>query len=230
MKTLLLALLTLLITAGHAQTDCKPYVPTSKGTKWEVTDYSAKGKETGKIAYELLDKVESENGSTFSIKAISYDKKGEEIYTNTYEAYCKDGKFNFNMAFMIDGSAMQSYESMDVDVDASDFEIPSMDAEAGTTLEDGSLIVKVMTAGVTMFKMTVLVTDRKVEAREEKTTSAGTFGCILLTQKVSTKMVMKIEASSKEWYAEGVGIVRSESYNKKGKLTGYSELTKLEKK
>ena len=42
-------------------------------------------------------------------------------------------------------------------------------------------------------------------------------------------MIMNIEGSSKEWYAEGVGVVRSESYNKNGKLTGYSELTKFEK-
>jgi hypothetical protein len=41
--------------------------------------------------------------------------------------------------------------------------------------------------------------------------------------------MVKTEASSKEWYAEGVGLVKSEIYNKKGKLMGYSELTSFEK-
>jgi len=117
---------------------------------------------------------------------------------------------------------------MEINVDASEFEIPAGDAAAGTQLKDGSLVVKVGSSGVTMFQMTVLITDRKVETREEKTTPAGTFKCLMLSQHVSTKMVIKIEGASKEWYAEEVGLVRSETYNKKGKLTGYSELTKIE--
>ena len=39
--------------------------------------------------------------------------------------------------------------------------------------------------------------------------------------------IVKIEGSSTEWYSEGIGMVRSESFNAKGKLTGYSVLTKL---
>ena len=128
----------------------------------------------------------------------------------------------------MNGEAMEAYQEMDVDVDASDFEIPSMDVSAGTALKDGSLIVSIGEGSTTLFKMTVLITDRKVEANEERTTPAGTFQCLVLTQKISTKMMIKVEGASKEWYAEEIGMVRSESYNKKGKLQGYSELTKLE--
>lgn len=228
--TFTIAALALMVSTGYAQTDCQPYVPTSKGTTWEMTNYSSKDKETGKVAYELIDKVATGSDLTFTIKAISYDKKGEETFTNTYEAYCVDGKFEFDMAFKINGEAMQSYEDMDVDVDATEFEMPSMDAAPGTTLKDGSLVVKAGTSSVPMFTMTILITDRKVEAIEDKKTPAGTFECIKLSQKIRTKMVVNIEGSSKEWYAEEVGIIRSESYNKNGKLMGYSELTKLEKK
>lgn len=230
MKTILIAALVLFTSTVDAQTECKPYVPVSEGTTWEITNYSAKGKATGKTSYELEEKVETGNSATFTIAATSYDAKGKESFSNKFEASCVDGKFNFDMAFMIDGAAMASYQNLDVDVDATDFEIPPMDAAAGTELEDGSLTVNVGSNSMTMFKMTVLVTDRKVEAREERTTPAGTFDCLRLTQHVSTKMMVKIEASSKEWYAEEVGMVRSESYNKKEKLTGYSELTKLDRK
>lgn len=232
MKTIITAaLLILLISAtGYAQTDCKPYVPTAVGTKWEITNYNPKGKETGKVAYELLEKTETDSVSTFKIRTVTYDDKDKETYTNTYSAKCVGGKFEFDMACMINGEQMAAYQNMDVQVDATKLEIPTLDESAGTTLEDGKVVVGVGSGGVSVFKMTVEVTDRKVEAREEKTTPAGTFDCLKLSQKVSTRMLMKIEASSKEWYAEEVGLIRSESYNKKGKMTGYSELTKLEKK
>lgn len=229
MKFIIIGLLAFIVNTAYSQSDCYPYVPTSKGAKWEITNYSAKGKETGKVANELVDIVKSGNDIKFTIKATSYDKKGEETFSNTFEAYCKNGKFEFDMAFKMNGEALQAYEDMDIDVDATEFEIPSMDTAPGTLLKDGSLVVDISSNSVHMFKMTVVVTDRKVEAKEEIKTPAGSFDCLKLSQKIKTKMVIGIEASSIEWYSEEVGMVRSESFNKKGKLTGYSELTKYEK-
>ena len=230
MKNSILLLLAFIVTASYAQTECKPYVPYTKGSKWEITNYSPKGKETGKIAYELIDKVETENGITFTIKTTTYDKKGKETYSGQYEAYCVDGKFDFNMAFKMDAAVMQANSGMDVDIDASEFEIPTMEAPAGSTLKDASMVMTVTSNGMGMFTMTILITERKVEAKEDITTPAGTFNCLTLYQKVSTKMFMNIVSYSKEWYAEGIGMVRSETYDKNKKLTGYSELTKLETK
>ena len=229
-KTLLSAACALLCVVGLAQQDCKPFVPVTEGTTWELTNYNAKGKAQGKTAYELVKKEVSGSDATFTIKAISIDDKGTEVYTNTFDAWCKGGKFEFDMSFMMDGGAMAAYESMDVDVDATQFELPPLDASAGTKLADGTLSVSAGMNGAAIFKMNVNVTDRVVEARENKETAAGSFDCIVLSQKVSTKMIVNVQASSKEWYAEDVGLVRSESYNKKGKLTGYSELSALNRK
>ncbi|HHG84919.1 MAG TPA: hypothetical protein ENJ82_09250 [Bacteroidetes bacterium] len=228
MKVITFFALILLASIGFAQTDCKPYVPVSEGSKWEQTNYSGKGKETGKIAYELLKKENTAEGYLFRIKADSYDKKGKLTYSNTYDANCVNGEFKFDMAVKIDGAAMQSYQSMEVDVEASDFEIPSMDLPEGSSLEDGTLTMQIGSGGVTMFRIQIDVTNRKLAAKENMTTPAGTFRCMLITQDVTTKMVMKMENSTKEWYAEEVGMVRSESYNKKGKLMGYSVLTMLD--
>ncbi len=229
LKALTCLLFVLIVSTGFSQTNCKPYVPVSKGTTWEITNYSPKGKETGKVAYELVDKIETGDDVTFTIKAISYDKKGKETYSNQYEAHCVNGKFQFDMAFKIDGATMQSYQNMDVDIDASEFEVPSMDVSPGTKLNDGTLTVKIGGNSVSMLQMTIHITDRNVEAIEQIETPAGAFKCLKLSQKINTKMIVKLESTSKEWYAEEIGIVRSETYNKNGKLTGYSELTKLNK-
>ena len=229
MKTLLTALMTLIISQTFAQTDCKPYLPYDVGTKWELTSFSSKGKEEGKVSYELVDKKVDGNNVIFKVKSITYDKKGKEVLTNDFEAYCKDGKFEFDMSFKMDNAAMQSYENMDFEMDASAFEMPSMDTPVGTNLKDGKLVAKVSSGSISMFTMTIDVIDRKVEAKESLETAAGTFDCLVLTQTTRTKMMVKTEASSKEWYAEGVGLVKSEIYNKKGKLMGYSELTSFEK-
>jgi hypothetical protein len=229
MKTLFLfVLIATSSVTGYSQIDCKPYVPAEKGTVWEITNYNAKDKITGRIVYELVDKVENGNEITFTVKSTLYDKNDEEIYNNTFEAKCVDGKFQFDMTYRMDGGALQSYQDMDIEVDATEFEIPDIDASPGTQLEDSQLVVSIAsTAGINL-NMTVLITDRLVESKENVTTPAGSFDCIVLTQNISTKMLLNVKSSSKEWYSENIGMVRSESYNKRGKLTGYSELTKLE--
>ena len=215
----------IIVGTTHAQTECRPYVPSNKEATCKITNYNAKGKIQGTVRYELLDKVVSGSDVTFKIKTIAQDKKGEDVYTNQFEAVCKDGKFDFGMAFKMDGNQLQVCEDMDVQVDASKFEIPDMDALPGTILDDATLAINVDT-GIMGVKMNIEITDRKVEKREELTTPAGSFDCIVLSQTIYTKMMIKITASSKEWYSENIGMVRSESYNKKGKLMGYSELTK----
>ena len=225
---LFIAVLCLLANFSFAQEDCRPFVPTDEGTSWELTNYSPKGKVTGKIRYELLEKDVDGDMVTFKVQTTTIDKDDEEIYTSEFEAYCKDGEFSFDMAFKIDGAAMQSYQSMDVEVDASEFTVPDLDAPSGTQLPDGSLRVAIQSGAPITINMTVDVTDRSIDAREEVTTPAGTFDCVVVSQTVSTKTVIRVEGSSKEWYAPEIGLVRSESYNRKGKLTGYSELTALE--
>ena len=71
-------------------------------------------------------------------------------------------------------------------------------------------------------KMTVNIMNRKVEGKESVTTSAGTFDCFVISYDHESKMGIKIRGSAKQWYSEGVGMVKQENYNKKGKLMGSS--------
>lgn len=225
MKCFIVCFLILIAASVSAQT-CKAYLPYSEGTTWEVTNYNAKGKETGKVAFELLNKEESGSSTKFTVKVMSYDNKGNETFTSTYDAFCKDGKFEFDMNYMMSSESMAAYQDMDMEIDATEMEMPPMDASAGTKLKDAALSMRVSASGIGI-NMKIDITERSVEAIETIETPAGKFDCIKISQNVATKMMVKITMTSKEWYAEGVGMVASETYNKKGKLQGTSKLTKL---
>lgn len=225
-KIILFLLVAFLSTSIFSQTDCKPYLPIDVGTQWEITNYNAKGKQQGKIQYELTGMETNGNEIIFTVQSKTFDKKGNEQFTNSFTAKCVDGQFDFDMAVKMDGATMGPYQNMDVSVDASRYEIPNMDTPAGTELEDGTLTVTT-SGGPVGLNMTVNITDRKVEARETISTPAGTYECLVLTQSVSTKVILNVRGSSKEWYTPNIGVVRTESYNKKGKLMGYSELTSI---
>lgn len=58
--------------------------------------------------------------------------------------------------------------------------------------------------------------------------AAGSFDCFRISYvTISETRLITTEINSTEWIAEKVGVVKSESYDRKGNLSGYSLLTGL---
>ena len=136
---------------------------------------------------------------------------------------CENGIIYFNLEDLLPDETMKSIENFDVSVDGTNLELPDK-LEVGQTLKDAEMTMHVDASPLKM-NFIISVTDRKVEAKENLKVPAGSFDCFKISQKMYTKTMMKIETSAVEWYAKGVGMVKSETYNKKGKLVGYSLLT-----
>jgi len=228
MKTLVALLSVFLITSPAVESDnCKAYIPSQVGSMWEHTHYNAKDKVTGSNTSELKSMSEKDGEVTFEISSVIFDKKGKESMTMDFEANCKDDVFEVDMSSLFGSGVMEQYKDMEMTIDNSKLEFPDFDAAVGTELKDSEMTVKVQGMTSMNFKMV----NRKLEAKESLTVSAGTFECIIITQDYEfTTMGITMRSSSKEWYAPEVGMVKSETFNKAGKLKSYSVLTKLETK
>lgn len=70
------------------------------------------------------------------------------------------------------------------------------------------------------FKITTECTDRKVTGREVITTPAGTFDCFIIEESVKMKTMLGSEKiRTRTWYARGIGSVKQEELDKKGRVT-----------
>ena len=216
---------------GLKAQDCKLFFPSEEGTFLEMTNYDKKGKVTGYSSQKILETKEVDGAFVVVFEQASRDKKGENEVKGIMEVSCKDGKFYFDLDNYLSSMNMDTYEEnpdMDVVVDGDEIFYPA-ELNPGDQLPDGSLVAKVLSSGMQIMSMTVDITNRKVEGKESVTTPAGTFECHKITQDVELKTIMKIKSKDATWLAEGVGVVKTEMYDKKGKLTGSTVLTKLEK-
>ena len=76
--------------------------------------------------------------------------------------------------------------------------------------------------------MTVKGTERKITGKEKLTTPAGTFDCFIMEETVTTKAMMQKEVEKTvSWYAYGVGLVKENTYDKKGKLVSTTLLNSI---
>jgi hypothetical protein len=78
-----------------------------------------------------------------------------------------------------------------------------------------------------LMKMTteIKMTDGKCEAIEDVTVPAGSYKCHKITQTISTTAMRNTTVTkSVTWYASGVGVVKSETYDNRNRLTNSMEL------
>lgn len=225
-----LPLLFILVILFKGRNDCEAFYPLEEGTQFTLQSYNAKDKLTGYSVYKITD-VER---SAESVKAIYlnelYDEKDKPISKNNVEMRCEKGSFWVNMESRLNPETMEAYRNMELKMEGDYLEWPG-DLKVGELLKDARLKMEVFSGGKSFLTMEINVKDRKVEAKENITTPAGTFECYKINYNVETITTslfsMKFESKATEWISPGNGIVRTESYNDKGKLIGYMVLSEI---
>ena len=82
-----------------------------------------------------------------------------------------------------------------------------------------------------MLKNEVNVSGAAYMGNETISTTAGKFDCVKISYLQRTKIVLKTTTLRvTEWYAKGVGLVKSEAYDTKGNLDSKTLLVKIVKK
>jgi hypothetical protein len=207
--------------------DCQDFFPQKEGVVLHYVNYDKKDKVTGSSEMSFKEKKQGADFTSIIFSSTYSDKKGEAQYENEVEVDCKDGVLYFSSSKFLDPSTMSAYESMEVEVDANHMEMP-LNVKAGTELQDGSVKAVVSNNGMKLVTISVHISNRRVEALETMDTPAGSFECIKTSYDALSEIgFVKVRISAVEWYCPEVGTIRSESYNKNGKLTSYTVLESI---
>lgn len=206
--------------------DCKGYFPFIEDTTYELTTYDKKGDVS--VIVENTVAIVKPDGDNFRavIQSQIKDEEGDEVALNKFDVTCSGETFYIDATAFINPNTMSAYQNMDMELRGNGVELP-MSLSVGQELSEASTEIKVSSNDVTILKVNVIQENREVTGQEEMTTSAGTFDCYIISYDSTMKMIVKKTNQVKEWYAEGVGMIRQEIYNKKGKLESYTELTKM---
>lgn len=227
----LLFFLFFMLALGHAQAqNCESsYASLQEGTTLEYTNFNKKG-ELESVFQHACKNVEQENDTLIAWFDVNgKNDKGEETFKGLFSIKCLRGVVFADMRSLVPASA-SAPPNMDaqVEVDGGGLEFPS-DMKPGQELPDGEMEIRFGSEGMQLLKMHFVITNRKVEAAEKITTKAGEFDCLRISYDLEFKLVFARKLRTMQWYAPNVGLIKSESYDKKGKLEGSMELTMLKR-
>ena len=232
---LLLSLLTAAISFSFVtDSNCGDFEQFHAGTVFTMTSYNAKDKVTSVVTSTVKNVTNTADGMSADIHASMVDDKQKPTADMDYTLSCAGGEYRMDMKSLAGAAGSPQGKDMTVKIEGNTLDYPKT-MTAGQTLKDGEMTIYTYSNGSLVSTTKIAVRDRKVDAVESKTTTAGTWECYKISyitdvnmQIGSMNMPGMKPRKCVEWFSFKVGTVRSETYSG-DKLEGYSELTGLKK-
>ena len=226
MKTALITIITifsaLIIDAQET------FFPTKEGMVLTYKSFDKKDKVSGVTKYTIEKVNISGNDIDITYLCEVLDNKEKLVFKEEITVHQKGDVLYIDMGNFLNKAAFQQEGSIpaEVEVKGNNMEIP-LNPVPGQTLPDAN-IEMAMKMGFVNMKMSADITNRKVEAIEEISVTGGSFKCYKFSGDVNTvAMGIKVQAKTIDWFAKGIGSVKTESYDKKGNLSGRTELVEV---
>lgn len=234
MKKMLLAIVALL--ACHTMQ--AQYFCTTQGTELHYVNYDEAGQSLSNETVTVYNVVKNASGESaqYLAKIVTNKTKNNTSYTLYNWNY--DGNVTTCQEDLMYGPYIKSdsdpakYDSKARQAMAEELKLKGDNsftikkhASAGESIPDRtySLIFN-------MLKNEINISGAAYMGEEKVSTTAGKFDCIKISYLKRTKIVLKTETVRvTEWHAEGIGLVKSESYNTKGEPDGKTILVKIVK-
>ncbi|GAB3897152.1 hypothetical protein GCM10028803_15330 [Larkinella knui] len=230
MKSILLALLIGLTTSFSQAQDCMG-LKFKPGTTYEMLSYTAKDKLSGRLVYTIKS-VKTEGGSTLiGVVMQSFDEKDKAAPEMAVTYTCTGNELIADLSGMA-LAANDAAKGMAVKVKTNKLIYPKQLTEGGK-LADGEMEAEVYSKDAKMMDMTINVVNRQVESKESLTTPAGTFSVYKISSdtNMANRMMgipIRVTFRSISYRANDVLFdIKTETYNKNGKLKGYMVLSKI---
>jgi hypothetical protein len=220
----LFLLLTILSGAiDRSSAECESYFANKPGTVLNLIEYNNKQQETGRTTYT----VKGHSGQTTTIHVLTIDSKGKQLVNTDYTVTCDGNEIVADQKKIVASTVAANMTDPNVrtEVRGENARTP-VSLTVGQELPGNEIDIDVKSSGINM-TVKVKTTNRKVAGAESITVPAGTFDCIVVTADTETMALVPKKTKTKSWMAKGIGLVKMETYDKKGKLEKVQILTSV---
>jgi hypothetical protein len=224
---LLLIGLVFIFTDGFAQA-CEQLGYLQDNASYTYKSFDSKGKLTS-TSQNTVKNVKDEGGKIEAVISNEvHDHKGKLISGGEVMIVCHDNIIYLDLRSMMNPQNMKGMENMEVKVEENQLELPS-NIKDGDKLKDGILKMAISSEGQQIAVIEMKIQNRIVDGKEQITTDAGRFDAWKIKydmEMVTTTIIpLRIITSGVDWHSPAYGTIKTESFDRKGRLTGYTELS-----
>ncbi|MCQ0112520.1 hypothetical protein [Zhouia amylolytica] len=202
---------------------CSKYYPMEEGINFEITVYDQNNNPNALLAYNVV--LTNENTAVFMTEL--QNPEGELIAISEYGMSCNGDGVEIDFNAMMSVELIKQCDGKPMKMRGKNIHLPN-NLEIGQKLPDAQMETSSSVKNDSL-NLSIKMINRKVEGMDTLITSVGTFKCVVVSYETEFKSGGNKIHYSKEWLAEGVGLVKSEEYDADGKLISRSMLTDFHK-
>ena len=213
--------------------DCQTFLFMTNNAEVQMTIYDKKGKPSGVQTWKVGEVKKDGTDFVSTINTSFKDEKGKEIANSSGTYKCNGGILQADMKMAMPQQQVETMKPTEAKMTGAYLEYP-YNMSVGQQLKDAQMNVDMDMKNGMVSKVSFKEINRKVDAKEQITTPAGSWEAYIIKYdgNMRTEMAgigIPFNFSVKEWFVPGVGIVKSETYTKGGKLAGSSMITAIKK-
>ncbi len=211
--------------------ECNYYLPLEENRGLIIENYDRRDRLQGKQDLMVKEVHHHSDYIEARILAKHFDTRDRLQHEMEFSVQCRGGELILDIQSIIDQSMLAGFQGMEINMTTTDIMIPD-NPEVGDQLPDANLQMTVSSAGIQISEMALNIQNRLVEAQETITTPAGSYECFKITYDTYTELKAmgipkKMMSKGVEYLAPGLGTIRTEMYNDKGRLESYSVLSEI---
>lgn len=219
--------------------NCSDFLWFKKGAMMEFETKDGKGKSINKSKMDVLSV--NNHGGVLVAKVLGSSDQLEQDIEMDYK--CAGDKMYMDFGSMMkqameqagqsgadDAQVQRVLDNTSINFDDGFMSFPKRMAP-GQLLDDVSVSIVSSPTPQTSMEMRTTLTDRKVVSKEKVTVASGVFDCVKISGVRETSIkIMGMNQNLKPeteylWFAPGIGVIKQENYNAKGKLSSSMELS-----
>lgn len=211
-----------LILPVQAQDMCNQFFPFEHFKSMTFKSYDSRDRYEGSQTWEVIELKQEDGTKIAVVNLLVVDADGEELVLNEFTARCEGGTYYLSMeAAHLSQFSENIMEDIDIEIRGDDISLPNQISE-GTNLPDASMDLTFK--GMITVNANMQITNRTVDERTTVSIPVGDIEAWKISYDTQVRVGITVRGSVVDYVAEKYGTVRTESYNRRGRLQSYSVL------
>lgn len=147
----------------------------------------------------------------------------DTVYQGQYEVQCTTDGLQQDLLSKLTPDMLQSLTGLDLRTDESGWLLPT-GLQPGDSIPQSYSHISGYSGDSKIIDLDLAIGPVLILDQEDLSTPAGGFGCVAMAYELWVTQVVRKRFRLRDWFSPGVGIVRREVFDRRGRFFGYCEL------
>lgn len=207
--------------SGVAQSACNDILAYPAGRQWVYQWYGSNQKPSYQTWHQVP--VQAADDLARKVELTIVNSFQDTVYAGSYRVACTEAGLQQDLLSKLTPDMLQSLTGLDLRTEESGWLLP-MGLSPGDSIPQSYSHVSGYSGTNKIIDIDLAIGPVLILDQEDLSTPAGGFGCVAMAYELWVTQLIRKRFRLRDWFAPGVGVIRREVFDRRGRFFGYCEL------